>query len=248
MKYLEARDVHTANVSGTVVQYTIRYTRKARRVSLRISPDQGAVFVVPSGWRLLDLDYEHLLNSKARWVLQKLSEVENVRRREAPSFDFKDGSTFTYLGNQITLRVEPRLSGRYARAQLRDNQLRLSPPDGSESSVKLLFNSWCWDRAKEVIPRRVSELNRDGHFKYLRVGIRNQRSRWGSCSRRGTLSFNWRLVLAPPFVMDYIIFHELAHLVEMNHSVKFWRIVERHFPDFHQAEKWLKQHGKSLFW
>jgi hypothetical protein len=79
-----------------------------------------------------------------------------------------------------------------------------------------------------------------------RVVVRNQRTRWGSCSRRGTLSLNWRLVQAPVFVRDYIILHELMHLREMNHSARFWRLVEAACPDYAMAERWLKAHANLL--
>ncbi len=247
MKYLEASPLYTGTVNGTPVQYAIRYTNRAQRVSLRISTDQGVVFIVPFVWRLLKLDFDQLLSSRGEWVLQKLKEVEDVRSG-TPVFDFKHGSTFSCLGNPVKLFVEHDPSARHGTAILCGGELRLVISDSSQRAVKLLFTAWCLARAKEVIPRRVAELNAEGHFSYSRIGVRNQRSRWGSCSRRGTLSFNWRLILAPPNVMDYIIYHELAHLTEMNHSVRFWRIVEHHFPGFRQAEKWLKYNGKSLFW
>jgi predicted metal-dependent hydrolase len=79
-----------------------------------------------------------------------------------------------------------------------------------------------------------------------RVTVRSQRTRWGSCSRRGTISLNWRLIQTPAFVQDYIHLHELAHLIEMNHSEKFWRQVERLCPDYLAAERWLKQHRNLL--
>jgi predicted metal-dependent hydrolase len=79
-----------------------------------------------------------------------------------------------------------------------------------------------------------------------RISIRNQRSRWGSCSRRGTISLNWRLIQAPPAVRDYLILHELAHFREMNHSQRFWREVARLCPQFAEAERWLNQHSDLL--
>ena len=83
-------------------------------------------------------------------------------------------------------------------------------------------------------------------IKVTRVTVRNQKSRWGSCSRRGTISLNWRLIQTPAFVRDYIIQHELAHRRQMNHSIKFWQEVERLCPDYLRAERWLKQHAKLL--
>ena len=100
--------------------------------------------------------------------------------------------------------------------------------------------------AAQELPPRVMELASHHGINVSRVSVRNQKSRWGSCSRRGTVSLNWRLMQAPGFVRDYIILHELAHRRQMNHSEKFWQEVERLFPDYLQAERWLKQHGKLL--
>jgi predicted metal-dependent hydrolase len=100
--------------------------------------------------------------------------------------------------------------------------------------------------AARELPLRVMELAVLHGIGLSRVSVRNQKSRWGSCSRRGTISLHWRLVQAPGFVRDYVILHELAHRRQMNHSAKFWREVERLFPDYLQAKQWLKQHSKLL--
>ena len=96
------------------------------------------------------------------------------------------------------------------------------------------------------MPPRVLELAALHQLRVQRVTVRNQRSRWGSCSRRGTISLNWRLVQAPEFVRDYIVLHELAHLREMNHSSRFWSEVARLCPNFEEAEKWLKENAGLL--
>jgi predicted metal-dependent hydrolase len=96
--------------------------------------------------------------------------------------------------------------------------------------------------AAKELPPRVLEFAALHQSPVRRVTVRNQRSRWDSCSRRGTISLNWRLIQAPPFVRDYLILHELSHLREMNHSARFWREVERVCPDYETAERWLKQH------
>ncbi len=100
--------------------------------------------------------------------------------------------------------------------------------------------------AARELPARVFELAALHHLAVKRVMVRNQRSRWGSCSRRGTISLNWRLVQTPLFVRDYLILHELAHLKEMNHSRRFWGEVARLCPDYPEAERWLKQHSRLL--
>jgi predicted metal-dependent hydrolase len=100
--------------------------------------------------------------------------------------------------------------------------------------------------AAEELPPRLFELARRHGLCVQRVTVRNQRSRWGSCSRRGTISLNWRLIQTPPFVRDYILLHELAHFIEMNHSRRFWAEVARLCPEFAQAERWLKNNGDLL--
>jgi len=100
--------------------------------------------------------------------------------------------------------------------------------------------------AERELPARVLELAALHTFPVQRVMVRNQRSRWGSCSRRGTISLNWRLVQTPPAVRDYLVLHELAHLKEMNHSRRFWNEVARLCPGFREAEHWLKEHASLL--
>ena len=100
--------------------------------------------------------------------------------------------------------------------------------------------------ATRELPPRVREFAAQHQIEVTRITVRNQKSRWGSCSRRGTISLNWRLIQTPDFVRDYIILHELAHRRHMNHSVRFWSEVERLCPDFRTAERWLKTHRDFL--
>lgn len=100
--------------------------------------------------------------------------------------------------------------------------------------------------AKEYFPKRVAYFHQFTGGYYDRITIRDQKTRWGSCSARGTLSFNWRLMLAPPAILDYVVVHELCHLTHMNHSAAFWQKVESVYPDYRTARKWLKDHGQEL--
>lgn len=101
-------------------------------------------------------------------------------------------------------------------------------------------------RAREVIPARASHFAPLAGVTYGNITIRSQKSRWGSCSSRGNLSFNCLLMLAPPEVLDYVVVHELCHRLEMNHSPRFWAEVERVLPDYRVRRKWLKEHGGTL--
>lgn len=100
--------------------------------------------------------------------------------------------------------------------------------------------------AKDYFPKRAAYFLPLTGGSYNRITIRDQKTRWGSCSARGTLSFNWRLMLAPPAVLDYVVVHELCHLTHMNHSAAFWALVESVCPDYRTHRKWLKEHGAEL--
>lgn len=100
--------------------------------------------------------------------------------------------------------------------------------------------------AKEYFPKRAAYFQQFTGGSYNRITIRDQKTRWGSCSARGTLSFNWRLMLAPPAILDYVVVHELCHLTHMNHSAAFWQKVASVYPDYRTARKWLKDHGQEL--
>ena len=101
--------------------------------------------------------------------------------------------------------------------------------------------------ARDIFTRKTAYYARIMGVSYGRIAIREQKTRWGSCSSKGNLNFNWRLILAPEEVLDYVVVHELAHRREMNHSKAFYAIVESVLPDYRQARRWLRDHGSSLF-
>ncbi len=102
------------------------------------------------------------------------------------------------------------------------------------------------EAARDYFPKRVSHFQPLTGGSFSRIQIRDQKTRWGSCSAKGTLSFNWRLMLAPPAVLDYVVVHELCHLTYMNHSAAFWALVEKVCPDYRIHRRWLKEHGQEL--
>jgi predicted metal-dependent hydrolase len=109
-----------------------------------------------------------------------------------------------------------------------------------------LLEWWYRDEARRIINLRVREFAAILGVIYSRLTIRDGRSRWGSCSSLGGLNFSWRLILAPPEILDYVVIHELAHLRELNHSPRFWAIVAAHCPAYRTHQRWLKEHGAAL--
>lgn len=128
-----------------------------------------------------------------------------------------------------------------ARDWIRAEQARLVPPPSAEDRSRLARE------AKDRICARILLFApRIGPLRPGRVTIREQRTRWGSCSRAGNLNFNWKLIRAPAEALDYVVVHELCHLYEFNHSPRFWRMVENVLPDYEVWKRWLAQHGQNL--
>jgi len=141
------------------------------------------------------------------------------------------------------VRLEQATNGHSGFIRFGTETVRVS---GVETDLRPVVEQHLWRLAAPELKSRVLELAALNQIRVQRVTVRNQRSRWGSCSRRGAISLNWRLVQTPEFVRDYIVLHELAHLREMNHSPRFWQEVARLCPSFAEAEKWLKANAGLL--
>jgi predicted metal-dependent hydrolase len=143
-----------------------------------------------------------------------------------------------YLGQPLALVVQP---GR-TRAHRRGDTLLVPAGSAQRPAVERFYRRAA---SAEIVPRLDRACDAIG-VSYERVTIRSQRTRWASCSPSGTMSFNWRLLLAPEPVLDYVIWHEACHLVVLDHSKRFWRLVAKHCPDYREHVRWLRQHGATL--
>lgn len=151
------------------------------------------------------------------------------------------GSEVLFRG--MPVRIEAVEQGPPATIRFDTEILRVPDVHGD---LRPMIERRLWRLACRELPPRLIEYATVHQLTVRRVTVRNQRTRWGSCSRRGTISLNWRLIQTPPFVRDYICLHELMHLREMNHSPRFWREVESVCPDYPMAEHWLKAHARLL--
>lgn len=170
----------------------------------------------------------------ARWLEQQLQQWET---RPQKTHSWQVGSEILFRGESA--RIE---AGEPGWIHFGGETLKANP----ETNLRPVIERHLRQLATAELPPRLLELATRHGLTVRRVTVRNQRTRWGSCSRRGTISLNWRLIQTPAFVQDYIHLHELAHLIEMNHSERFWRQVERICPDYRTAERWLKQNRNLL--
>ncbi len=206
---------------------------RARNYVLRLYSNQTVVVTVPrAGTRLFARDF---VASRKSW-LEKQWRI--LQSRHIPPQVLRPGMEILFRGEPVTLRVQ--ILGEESLLCFGDESTALPCPTGNlrpalEKHLHLL--------AKSELAARVRELAAGYQLEIKRVMVRNQKSRWGSCSHNGTISLNWRLIQLPDEVRDYIITHELMHLRELNHSPRFWAEVERVCPDYRAAEDWLKKNS-----
>jgi predicted metal-dependent hydrolase len=208
--------------------------RRARRYILRVRPDGSARVTVPRQGSLTEA--RQFAERNATWIEQQVE--KRLARPMVPPV-WLPGTLLLYHGEKTALEVLPH--GQAAR--LADQVISLV---GANGDLRPFVERHLWNLAWDELVPRTRELAALHQVTIKRITVRNQCSRWGSSSAKRTISLNWRLVQTPAWVRDYIILHELMHLREMNHSWRFWHLVEQVCPNYKEAEKWLNQNSELL--
>ncbi|NLH74130.1 MAG: M48 family metallopeptidase [Verrucomicrobia bacterium] len=214
----------------------VRHPR-ARRYILRLTDRGVARVTIPRGGSIAEA---------RQFAVEHADWIERQRARQAT--DRRHNACWT-VGSQILFRgeycgIDIVEIGRERHVVFADQSIPIAEPC---LNLRLLVETHLKQLAAKELPPRVIELAASASLPLRKVVVRDQSSRWGSCSRRGTVSLNWRLVQTPGWVCDYLIWHELMHLREMNHSRRFWSLVASMCSDYKAAERWLRQKTKELF-
>jgi predicted metal-dependent hydrolase len=209
---------------------------RARRYVLRLSRDGMARVTIPRGGSTAEA--KAFAERNSGWLEKQLLKSPNAGQGAKP---WVAGTEILFRGERHQLREE--YSNGHRILRFADQRLHVRHPI---ADIRPVIERYLWNLAVREFPPLVFNFAGIHALQVRRVTVRNQRSRWGSCSRKGTISLNWRLVQTPEFVRDYIILHEIAHLKEMNHSRCFWKEVARLCPDYEKAENWLKQNAALL--
>lgn len=210
--------------------------RRARRYILRVRPGGGLRVTIPRGGSRAEA--ARFVERHAAWIARERARV----RSTAQPIEWRDGGAVLLKGEPARIdvsTVQGRTVARYGDRLVRVPADAVDLRQYIEADLRLLARSELGPRLRQLAA--VHELTVAG------FSIRNQKSRWGSCSRDGRIALNFRLVQMPPHVCDYVLLHELMHLKQQNHSIRFWRLVEAACPGFRAAERWLKTDGRALF-
>ncbi len=243
MTAIRKTSLHSIEVGEQRVNYKIRFSRVARRARIRVA-SAGVEVVLPANSK--SDRAESLLQENGDWLLDQLAFFERagsfrieVSANESAYILFEGVKTATKV-------IEVDSHRRCARIIHESDCLKVIIPRGSAVKPLASLHNWLRREARKRVHECLVVRAREMSVKFDRLFIRGQRTRWGSCSSRKNLSFNWRLVMAPPEVLDYLVVHELAHLIEPNHSLKFWLIVKSYCPRYEQHRAWLKQNQDVL--
>jgi predicted metal-dependent hydrolase len=219
--------------------HLIRSRKRRKTISLHIKEDGRIVIYVP--YHTAQGEIEGFIKEKESWIVKKLSEKEKQRREAEKTF--LPGEKFLYLGESYPLRIggsnndKSPLKLSFGNFMLHKNHLE---------EARNLFVRWYKKEAKEKIEGRVHYFSDRLQLFPKGLKITSPGYRWGSCSGDSRLSFNWRIIMAPLGVIDYVLVHELVHIREKNHSRRFWTYLETILPDYREHRLWLKENGHTL--
>jgi len=223
------------NTSNIKIERIVR--SKRRTLALEISQDASLVVRAPIR---ASIDYiKKIIQQKELWILKKQRAARSKCEIFIPK-EFVDGEGFLYLGNTYKLAIE---QGRRPSLTL-DKEFIISKRYLSEA--KKIFITWYRNQAKINIHERLEWYSKFSGIKHIKFNITGAKKRWGSCSGKGNLNFSWRLIMAPLKVIDYVVVHELAHVIVKNHSKAFWTKVASIMPDYKSHKDWLRHNGFLL--
>ena len=207
--------------------------RKVKHARLRVSEDEKVRIIAPPEFS--EDDILALLEKKKRWIAKQLS-------------FFAKKESIQLQRNQLLLygnRYNYFYDSEFKRKVQVNHEHKTIKAERDLTNVKIQ-EKWLKGIAKKYLTKRMNELSENLNLPFNQLYIRNQRTKWGNCSKEKNISINWRLIKAPDFVIDYLIIHELVHTIRMDHSVKFWTLLRSYFPEYKKAVKWLDLYGNSL--
>ncbi|MBL8018818.1 MAG: M48 family metallopeptidase [Leptospirales bacterium] len=227
---------YTLNVAGD--NYSAELVRKKgrRRISIIVYPDNRMEIRAPM--RMPEYSIQSFLRQSTSWIQKRLK--KNASRPRIEPLLYSEGESIPFLGQELRLTFKKGLR----RPTQSDGSLAL--PESRKGGAYETVEKWYRKEAITIFQTAIERYAPLIGKKPTRFTVRRMRSRWGSCSSKGSLSLNWKILASPQSVVDYLVVHELAHLIEQNHSKRFWAVVERAMPDFRAARKWLKTHGNGI--
>jgi predicted metal-dependent hydrolase len=220
------------------LEYKIVRSHKRRTLTITVERDRSLVVRAPDG--MSDDEVKRIVDAKRQWIFEKTRHPQKYKDRMPPGKEIVNGESAPYLGRDYRIHVGETESGQVELSRL------FTVPPAQQAKRREVLKDWYIAEAKEKILARVEQHAHELGVEFSSARIVDNRYRWGSCTVGDSVNFNWRLIKAPMFVIDYVIVHELAHLIQGNHTPAFWNIVRANTPTMEKAKDWLKEHGQML--
>ena len=216
----------------------VRSKRRKKTSSIIIS--NGTVKVVVPD-QISDFIIKELINKKMSWIRKKLQDESNIK----PVIDkeYVDGESFTYLGNDYQLKS---LVGNVSFVNVSSDYINVLLPKKSKENIKSLLEYWYKEKAIEILTETTNRYAKIIGVSPSEISAGDYKSKWGSCSTERKISYNWKIIIAPRKILEYVVIHELCHMLEHNHSKEYWRLVSTYCHDFKECRKWLRLNSRSL--
>lgn len=232
----------------STIDYSVEYKKGKKDISLSVCLNEGVKLIVPEG--INSTQIEAILHKKAPWILKKKYEFDEIVDPVSPK-EFVSGEKFPYLGRHYRLKVykdekinKPLLNYRQGRFIAR---IPIHMTDREKvNELKLLFKEWYIQHGEKKIEERLNIYCPRMQRWPAKIEMKEQHKRWGTCTKEGNIYLNWRIIMAPMPIVDYVLVHELAHLKYLDHSTDYWRFVRSILPDYEQRKEWLRINGPTL--
>ncbi len=221
------------------IEFTVVH-RKRKTLSIEVEAPGYITVIAPEG--AAEEKILKTVKSKSKWIVQKLFEIREMEYRRNNK-QYVNGESFIYMGRNYSLQIVLDENITLAEAKLIRGKLYVYTHSNDEEVVRRAIENWYKDKAKEKIQERIKYYQHYFDIKPVRVKVKEQKKRWGSCTANKELLFNWKCIMAPSPVLDYIVVHEMCHLAYMNHSKEFWQMVKRVLPDYESRKAWLRNNG-----
>lgn len=233
---------HAIELRGRRVDYRVVSSRSARKLRVRVGP-HGVEVVQPA--KRSSEDVCAFLGTNAAWILEQLRRVERLHGMRRP--EQRRAGEILFRGELTRVRIESEQTrARGNTVALLDGEIVIRRGPWSLTPVARSLENWLRKQARTEIEKQLATITARLRHHPRRVYVMAQRTKWGNCSARRNLSFNWRLILAPSFVLRYMVTHEAAHLAVPDHSARFWLTVHSLCPDTERAKQWLRAKGRRL--
>lgn len=222
-------DGNVVRINDKEIPLTINISQRAKRMLLKVTPTKNLQVILP---QILPMKkVESFISYYCDWILKHINKP------------VKQSPRFLLFEKEIKIFQEYNLFIKKHHIKLFGDILKITSPQNTKDSKEFLYEAWLKHYSKSFLIKRTTELAEQNNFSFQKISIRGQSSRWGSCSRKGNISLNYKLLKLRKELIDYVIIHELCHLIQLNHSAKFWREIELIIPNYKELKKELRSYS-----